>query len=355
MVSYGHMCEMGNKKPTCLHLDQGVVETAGQIGLNVSKVSENALIEAIVRLSSRNRGTGLVGQVHVEGRGRDSNPGARLHRPSNIDVLLQDFYDFCKVDLGLSEATSKEYRRKMRRFLKAVRKPAANVTAEDIRGYLKPLSGGSPNSYGNALKPLKRFFRDFMKMDGIVESFKFRKIALRPVVLPSKEELRRFFGALRTERARALFLMYARTGLRRNDLLSLRKNDIDWEKRMVVPNNHSGNTKRSWVTFFNEEAERALREYLSIRDDDSPKLFRISPHTFIRIWKEGYDRTGVKITPQVLRQWFCDELGKLEVPDRYVDAFCGRVPKSVLARRYSDFAPEKLKEIYDKAHLKSLS
>lgn len=38
--------------------------------------------------------------------------------------------------------------------------------------------------------------------------------------------------------------------------------------------------------------------------------------------------------------------------DRYVDAFCGRVPKSVLARRYSDFAPDKLKRIYGNVELR---
>jgi len=53
----------------------------------------------------------------------------------------------------------------------------------------------------------------------------------------------------------------------------------------------------------------------------------------------------------VLGGWFCDEMGRLDVPDRYVDAFCSRVPGSVLARSCSDFTPEKLKEIYDKANL----
>lgn len=48
-------------------------------------------------------------------------------------------------------------------------------------------------------------------------------------------------------------------------------------------------------------------------------------------------------------------MGKLGVPDRYVDAFCGRVPRRVLARHCTDFSPEKLKEIYDKADLKVLS
>ena len=43
------------------------------------------------------------------------------------------------------------------------------------------------------------------------------------------------------------------------------------------------------------------------------------------------------------------------MPDRYVDAFCGRVPRSVLARHYTDFSPQKLKEIYEKAKLRVLS
>jgi len=49
------------------------------------------------------------------------------------------------------------------------------------------------------------------------------------------------------------------------------------------------------------------------------------------------------------------ELRRLGVSDRYVDAFYGRVPRTVLARHYTDSSPEKLKEIYDKANLKVLS
>jgi len=190
---------------------------------------------------------------------RDLNPGARLHRPggqSNQDSI-NGFFDFCRVDLGLSTATAKEHRRKLRRFFREAQKPAREVTAEDVRAWLKPLAEGNVNTYGNALKPLKRFFRDYMKMPEAVGSFRFRKQALRPVVVPSREELQRFYGALRTPRARALFLTYASTGLRRAELLSLRREDVDWAKRMVVPNGHGGETKRSWVTFFNQEAERA--------------------------------------------------------------------------------------------------
>ncbi len=66
------------------------------------------------------------------------------------------------------------------------------------------------------------------------------------------------------------------------------------------------------------------------------------------------NRSGIKITPQTLREWFCSEMGRLNIPDRYVDAFCGRTPKSVLARHYSDYSSERLREIYEKAGLKVL-
>ncbi len=72
------------------------------------------------------------------------------------------------------------------------------------------------------------------------------------------------------------------------------------------------------------------------------------------IFGEAVKKTGIYITPKILREWFCSEMGRLEVPDRYVDAFCGRVPRSVLARHYTDFSPERLKEIYDKAGLRVL-
>ena len=55
------------------------------------------------------------------------------------------------------------------------------------------------------------------------------------------------------------------------------------------------------------------------------------------------------------RQWFACEMGKLGIADGYVDAFCGKVPKSVLARHYTNFSPDGLKEIYDGVRLNVLS
>jgi len=48
-------------------------------------------------------------------------------------------------------------------------------------------------------------------------------------------------------------------------------------------------------------------------------------------------------------------MGKLGIPDRYVDAFCGRVPESVLARHYTNFQFRKTKRNLRKVNIKVLN
>jgi hypothetical protein len=57
-----------------------------------------------------------------------------------------------------------------------------------------------------------------------------------------------------------LFLLYATTGLRRDEVLSLKPENIDSEKQMITPCNHEGETKKSWVSFYNKEAEKAFSD-----------------------------------------------------------------------------------------------
>ena len=77
----GACSKMGNKVSTCLYINKEVLEAAKQMGLNISRVSENALVEAIGRLGGPEQETVLNSRPRAEGRGRDSNPGGRLHRP----------------------------------------------------------------------------------------------------------------------------------------------------------------------------------------------------------------------------------------------------------------------------------
>jgi integrase len=150
-------------------------------------------------------------------------------------------------------------------------------------------------------------------------------------------------------------MLYATTGLRREEILSLKPENIDFSKRMITPNNHEGETKKSWVSFYDEEAELVLDDYLATKKPSrSQRLFPTQRNEVVELWKSSREKTDIDITPQKLRQWFCSEMLRLSVSETCVDAFCGRVPKSVLARHYTDFSPQKLEETYEKVNIKIL-
>jgi integrase len=260
-----------------------------------------------------------------------------------------------KVDLRRSDKTAYEHTYYIKRFLNELPKPVESATVEDVREYLKNLKISSAQ-YKNILMALKVFFRDFLKMPEVVANFKFPHQVFKPKHILNKEQLVQFFKCLKTAKEKALFMLYATTGLRRDGILSLKPEDIDFSKRMITPNNHNGETNKSWVSFYNLEAEQTLNEYLKTKKHSrSQRLFPMQRQEAIELWKPARDKTGIDITPQKLRQWFCSEMMKLGVSETCVDAFCSRVPKSVLARHYVDFSPQKLEEIYGKANIKIMA
>jgi integrase len=173
--------------------------------------------------------------------------------------------------------------------------------------------------------------------------------------VPSKAEVRKGFEAQCSARAKAIYLFAATTGLRKGEMLDLTKDKVDEETRAIIPQ-HFTRKKRSGVTFYNEEAEEWLRKYHEERNgDNDPRVFVISDRKWREIWRKASEASGTKITAQVLRSWFSTEMGELSVPDRYVDVFQGRAPRSVLAKHYTGKGLERLKRIYDKAELKVLN
>jgi hypothetical protein len=103
-------------------------------------------------------------------------------------------------------------------------------------------------------------------------------------------------------------------------------------------------------------SEKVLNEYLaSKKASRSLRLFPMPRNEEKQLWKVAKEKTGLNITRQRLREWFCCEMALLSVSDRYIDSFYGRTPKTILARNHTDYSPDKLKQIYDKANLKVLA
>ena len=201
----------------------------------------------------------------------------------NTRDLLGKFREFLLVDLRRGRKTTYEAVIVVGNFLDSLN--GSEISRETVRQYLKQIKGKS--KYRNTLAAFKRFFRDFLEKPKIVSTFKFPAAQFKPKMVPSKADLQRFFRVLDSELSEALFLFYASTGLRKNEVLSLTFKDIDFKKRMVVPNCHLGFTKSSYLSFYNEEAETALSKI----EVNNGRLFQISDRQYKKIWKSA--RLGI--------------------------------------------------------------
>ena len=266
--------------------------------------------------------------------------------------MISEFWDYCKIDERLTERVSRDYRNIALRFVKF---SEGMISKDTIRGYLTEYLEKKPKTYNNQLDGLRAFVSRFLKRPDLMKDF---KKAHQPNnferKLPTKEQLRKGFYALTDDRERSIYLFYATSGLRHGEALELTKDDVDLQLR-CIKSKHDTRTKKAGVTFYNQECETYLQRYLDSRKDYKDRVFVIGTRAFIRIWNKASKATGFRITPQVLRVWHSTEMGELGVPDRYVDIFQGRAPKSVLAKFYTGKDLLRLKRIYDKAGLKVLS
>lgn len=98
--------------------------------------------------------------------------------------------------------------------------------------------------------------------------------------------------------------LYAYSGIRRSECVNLKLSQIDLtvkELRIV------GKGDKHRLVYLNDKIVNAIREYLKVRDSDSPYLFvsrqngKLSPSRINQIFNQYSD----VITPKTLRHYFC--------------------------------------------------
>jgi len=279
------------------------------------------------------------------------------------DAILDDFRQFCKETLGHKDIHT--YSRYIRDFLEGYKGNLLNIREFDVRTFKANYSNFAPNTIANVVKSIRAFIK-YLKtktddpqqkylLDEAVRYLKTPQIPVVPADVPDKSELKRFNEVLVTDREKAMFLVFATSGLRKHELLSLTADDIDTETRIIRPKTRSSQTKHVWITLYGEEANEPLIRYIKSKNSwNGSKLFNDS------LVRRTFDRvnsiTGLHLTPQRLRESFCQMLKDAKVDRDYIDAFCGRIGSmSVQGKHYTDLTAENLKRVYDGANIKVLS
>ncbi|MEM3514618.1 MAG: tyrosine-type recombinase/integrase [Candidatus Hadarchaeum sp.] len=275
-----------------------------------------------------------------------------------IEEIMSRFRQHLEIDLLRAPRTVDTHVRNAREFLEFVAKPPELITADDVRSYLAQHRHRHPNTYMHRLKAVRVFLR-YIGKEEIGKMFKFPRLEPPFQEAPKDDELAKFYQALESLHDKAFFLVLATSGLRYSEAKSLRVEDIDLDTGMVVPHRNEVRTigtKNTGMTFINGEALEVLKQYLKESGKNSGQIFdelRGKSGTWYR-WKIAREKSGTKIRPKDLRLWFNVKMALAGVPDRYVDFFCGRARRTIIARHYSEYSPGILKEIYNRAGLRVL-
>jgi hypothetical protein len=111
---------------------------------------------------------------------------------------------------------------------------------------------------------------------------------------------------------------------------------------------HEGSTKHSWVSFFTVQVSQYLKNHIQQKVlDPEDYLFSVDTRTIQNRFKTVSEQIGIVLTPHMLRSVFTEKCTISKIPDKYIDAFCGRISPGIIAKHYTDYSPEKLRLQYN--------
>lgn len=230
---------------------------------------------------------------------------------------------------------------------------------KDFLQYIKYERSVKHKTIENYFSALSSFY-DYLAFERLVSTnivLPFRKRYLRQYKdgyedperkLLSVEEMSRLVGSIMDPRDKAIAVLFAKTGIRRGELLKLDVDDVHWEDYSITLKPTPRRSNR--VAFFDDECAVVLRRWLRVREKLNPKtkaLF-VSYQSLNRLDRNGLYTAIVKYAkrlgfhnpespgledhfgPHCFRHWFTTWLLRNGMPREYIKELRGDKRKEAI-------------------------
>jgi integrase/recombinase XerD len=209
-----------------------------------------------------------------------------LEQVQDYGKLIDSFCEDCRLR-GLTDETTRRYRSSLLIFAEYMSRHSREMLDTDLQSlkaflqYVKDGRHAKHKTAENFFSAISAFF-DYLVFEGIASSnivLPFRKRYLRRYKddfddsqrkLLTLEEMSRYVSSILDPRDRAIALLFAKTGVRRNELLSLDVDDVNWKDYSIRLKPHPKRSNRT--VFFDDECAIALRRWLTVREKLNPKI-----------------------------------------------------------------------------------
>jgi integrase/recombinase XerD len=303
-----------------------------------------------------------------------------------MDRLIADFVNDCALR-GMSPRSIPHYGyipKVFKRYLESRNASFEDVDKDLLRGFLeylridKKAAGKTVENYFAVLST----FYDYLTFEGIVPSnpvLLIRKRYLRRYKdngsmqerqLISIEDMARLVNSEMDIRNKAIIILLAKTGIRRNELITLDVSDVDMVEMKIKLKPTAKRSNRT--VFFDAEAAFVLRRWLKIRENLNKKgisaLFvnamgdRLDRGGILMLVRDAARRVGLHnpasdrmedhFSPHCCRHWFTTHLRRAGMPREFIQELRGDVRKEAIDI-YDHIDKKELRESY-LAHIPQL-
>ena len=248
---------------------------------------------------------------------------------------------------GVSEEHIKKTESRLRRISEDL---CYSCNYHDIIIYINELKRDlAPPTYRKYILDLRRILNEIYVLFAndlrLPPMPKRRKLVIRPKHLEKLIRQAENLSKSKYLRLRAAILLSATSGLRSEELYSLRRNDIDVDDRMIYVRAEITKDYEDRITFFSEETSEALKDYL--RTTANRPFIK---DTIIKDFRKLDVRVGrTPLRMKHIRKFFSQQSDRLGMPTAVKKILMGHSLRGDIDLSHYDFQDEEeLKKIYDK-------
>lgn len=267
---------------------------------------------------------------------------------------MNEYYvDYLK-GAGKSKQTIKNYVCHINLALNDIGKPDTEITFLDMVKWESGLSSYSTSTINIKVKAIKSYFA-FLTQCKIIKDnptigLSVPKIVNKKKPDPSAEMIRALINIANSARDKAMLLLFASTGLRFEEAISITKSQYTQRKFDIIG---KGNKVRE--IYINDEVKKLCDEYLKTRKDSSNLLF-VSKNgkpvdnsnwcKKIKIYAKAANFSCWKeISPHWLRHAFATQASQMGVPVADIGFALGHSDYAKVTTRYIHTPQNKVRDI----------
>lgn len=305
-----------------------------------------------------------------------------------LSSYLRQFLEYLEIEKGRSPMTIRNYEFYLQRFFEWAGDPKTDeLMGEKVRQYrlyLNRLEGGRAGTLKKTtqnyhLIALRSFLKYLAKLDVDTlapEKIELAKQGARDVSFLDASDLSRLLEAPMEGKApkiiqyrdRAILELFFSTGLRVSELANLKVDNVNLDRDEFTVRGKGDKTR---VVFLSHQAKHFLKEYLDLREDDSPHLFvrhdrakkgeggevgALTPRSIERLVHRYSILAGIPkhVTPHTLRHSFATDLLMNGADIRSVQAMLGHASITT-TQIYTHVTNQQLRDVHKAFHARQRS